>query len=189
MQQGNSKLQRGKILLAKPALQDPNFRRSVVLLTEHNEEGSVGFVLNRPVNLDISELIPELDACGFKSKIFIGGPVQQNSLHFIHRLPQLIKDSDILPGGVYWGTNFENLLGQIKKGDVDPGDIRFFLGYSGWGPKQLEEEIKIRSWILSSAIENYPFFPDTHNLWREILSSMGEKFRIISQYPDDPTLN
>ncbi|MBK9449545.1 MAG: YqgE/AlgH family protein [Bacteroidetes bacterium] len=178
---------KGNILLSEPFLQDPNFARSVVLLTEHNEEGSIGFILNKPIIYKINEIIedfPEFDA-----PVYMGGPVQRDSLHFIHRIEALADDGDEIAPGVYWGGDFEKLKRMIRLGIVVPHDIRFFVGYSGWGPQQLEGEMEMKSWIVSSRSDKFAFADRSEALWGEILQAMGGKYKAMAHYPVDPSLN
>ena len=178
---------KGNILLSEPFLQDPNFARSVVLLTEHNEEGSIGFILNKPIIYKINEIIedfPEFDA-----PVYMGGPVQRDSLHFIHRIEALADDGDEIAPGVYWGGDFEKLKRMIRLGIVVPHDIRFFVGYSGWGPQQLEGEMEMKSWIVSSRSDKFAFADRSEALWGKILQAMGGKYKAMAHYPVDPSLN
>lgn len=178
---------KGNILLSEPFLRDPNFARSVVLLTEHNEEGTIGFILNKPISYRINEIVddfPEFDA-----PVYMGGPVQRDSLHFIHRIEALAEEGDEVAPGVYWGGDFEKLKDMIRIGVVLPSDIRFFVGYSGWGPKQLEDEMQMKSWIVSSRSDKFAFADRSESLWGEILQAMGGKYRAMAHYPVDPSLN
>jgi putative transcriptional regulator len=178
---------KGSILLSEPFLRDPNFARAVVLLTEHNDEGTIGFILNKPISYKIHEIVedfPEFDA-----PVYMGGPVQRDSLHFIHRIEALAEDGDEVAPGVYWGGNFEKLKRMIRLGIVRPDDIRFFVGYAGWGPKQLEDEVQMKSWIISRRSEKYAFNSSGESLWGEILTTMGGKYKAMAYYPVDPSLN
>ncbi|MEL6192925.1 MAG: YqgE/AlgH family protein [Bacteroidota bacterium] len=177
----------GRYLISEPFMADSNFQRTVVLLVEHGEQGSLGFVLNRKLKVKIGEVVEDLGT--INSPVFMGGPVEQNSLHYVHRLGDKINGSREVYKGLYWGGNFEELSRLIQMGMVQNDDILFFIGYSGWSPGQLEEELERKSWII--APENPDFiFRETHKeLWRDILKSMGDKYQIISNYPQDPRLN
>ncbi len=180
-------LQKGRLLLSEPYLADPNFERTVILLTEHNEDGSVGFILNKPSETRVSEVMDDLK--GLDAQIFIGGPVQQDTLHFIHRYGQL-EDAIELENGVYWGGNFDQVLTMIDTGKFSLTEIRFFLGYSGWSPEQLNEELKLNSWIVSDRVSQEIIFetlPD--QMWKKAMKELGGRFSVYSNYPADPRMN
>lgn len=176
----------GRLLISAPFMGDI-FKRSVILLTEHNEEGSVGFILNKPTEFKLHEVIedfPEFDA-----KVFLGGPVQQNSLNFIHKAGNILEGGFEISNGVFWNGNFEVLKVLIENGSLDPEDFRFFLGYAGWSPDQLKNEIKRNSWYLNDASPEILFGNESEKLWSTILKSMGKEYSIISTFPDDPSVN
>ena len=177
----------GSVLLSEPFMPDVNFKRSVVLLCEHQEEGSVGFILNRPLGIKINEAIESFPH--FDAELFLGGPVQTDTLHYIHRLPEVIEGSvEVIPG-LYWGGNFENIKILIETNQITPDDIRFFLGYSGWGEGQLQDEMKERSWIVSQTDPTTIFDHDIENLWKHVLQNMGGQYQIMSNFPESPLLN
>ena len=178
---------KGSFLISEPFLADPNFKRSIVLLTEHTKEGYVGFIMNKPTILTLNEVIAELPP--FDAPVFLGGPVEPEILNFIHRSPLLKTDSISVGNGIFWGGNFEELKFLMESGELDPNDFRFFLGYSGWGTGQLDAEMKIKSWYVSQADADLAFTPTTDTLWQEVLKSMGQKYSIISNYPENPSWN
>jgi len=176
----------GRLLISAPFMGDI-FKRSVILLTEHNEEGSVGFILNKPTEYKLHEVIddfPEFDA-----KVFLGGPVQQNSLNFIHKAGNILEGGYEISNGVYWNGNFEMLKVLIEDGSLDPEDFRFFLGYAGWSPDQLMNEIRKNSWYLNDPSGEILFDNVSEKLWSAILKSMGKEYSIISTFPEDPSVN
>lgn len=179
-------LSKGKLLISAPFLNDV-FKRSVILLTEHNEEGSVGFIINKPTEYKLHHVIedfPEFDA-----KVFLGGPVQQNSLNFIHRANNILDGGFEISDGLYWGGNFELLKILAGNGDLNPDDFKFFLGYAGWSPDQLSEELKISSWYLNTPTMENIFPDDSEKLWENILKTMGKQYSIIATFPEDPSVN
>ena len=121
-------------------LGDPNFDRSVVLLTEHNEEGSLGFVLNQPTDISLNALLPDFPE--FPASVFNGGPVEKDHLYYVHSREDLIPESQKIRDGLYWGGEFDALKEQVLSGTLCPQDIHFYLGYSGWSLGQLHEEIQ-----------------------------------------------
>ncbi|WP_258099850.1 YqgE/AlgH family protein [Marinoscillum pacificum] len=180
--------EKGDLLISEPYLPDPNFERTVILLCEHDENGSFGFVLNKPSNSGLSELIEEAE--GFDSTVYVGGPVQQNTLHFLHKSPNKLASDKEIVNGVYWGVDFDNLLTSINTKVVDENDLKFFIGYSGWSDGQLLDELKAKSWIVyKKATPELVFDMNPEELWREALQNMGGKYRVISNYPTDPRLN
>lgn len=179
--------QKGGLLLSEPYLADPNFERTTILLTEHNEEGSVGFILNKPSDSRVSEVLNDLKE--FDARVFIGGPVQQDTLHFIHRIPLLVDSIEIV-SGLYWGGNFDQLISLIETKQVGAIDIKFFLGYSGWSGGQLDEELKIDSWIVSDQVsEELVFETEPDNMWKKAMQGLGGRFSVYSNYPADPRMN
>lgn len=180
--------ERGDLLISEPYLPDPNFVRTVILLCEHDENGSFGFVLNKRSHASLPELIEEAE--GFEQEVFVGGPVQQNTLHFLHKSPETLQGDKKIVDGVYWGIDFEGLMSSINTRQVSGDELKFFVGYSGWSPGQLMEELNAKSWIVyKKATPELVFEMNPDELWREALKTMGGKFRVISNYPTDPRLN
>jgi putative transcriptional regulator len=180
--------QKGDLLISEPFLNDPNFSRTVILLCEHNEEGSFGFVINKQANVKLNELISE--AGDREDDIYIGGPVQQNTLQFIHRSDGLIEGSVEVQEGIYWGGDFQQMLAMIDGNLIKKEDIKFFVGYSGWGAGQLKGELELNSWIISRNVQIEQIFnTDVESLWKEVLNTMGGKFKIVANFPVDPRLN
>lgn len=185
----NSNVQPGDgcLLVSEPHLPDSNFDRSVILLCKHDETGSFGFVLNRPSNVTLGELIK--DAEGIKLPVHVGGPVEQNTLHFIHK-DENLPDSENVDDMFNWGGNFDMLLNWIKDGVIDGEKVRFFLGYSGWGAGQLDDEIKENSWIVIKPDNvDFLFQQKDDDMWKNILGELGGRFSMYSKYPVDPRLN
>jgi putative transcriptional regulator len=182
------KPEKGSLLISEPFLPDPNFERTVVLLCENNEDGSVGFVLNKPSILKFDEAVEEVS--DFSPTLYVGGPVQQDTLHFIHRSPDDLEGSIQVTDEIFWGGNYEQLITMINTKVIVPEDFKFFLGYSGWAPGQLEEELKQKSWIvINNATAEEVFDIDPKILWKQVLNSLGGKFKIISNFPVDPRMN
>lgn len=179
---------KGELLIAEPTLTgDVSFNRSVVLLAEHNDEGSVGFILNKPLEYDISDLVTEINV---PFKVYNGGPVEQDNLYFIHKVPHLIEESVEISDGIYWGGNFEKTIELINNLTISESDIRFFLGYSGWDSTQLDQELISKSWVVvnneyeSAIIEKSP-----SAFWKEKMVELGGDYLIWSNAPENPTLN
>lgn len=178
---------KGKILISEPFLNDPNFKRTIILLTEHSEEGSIGFVLNKPTAYRIHEVIEEFPE--FDALVYYGGPVQLNTLQFIYKGENIIDGSIEIVPGLYWGGSFEILRTAIENGTADPQNFRFFLGYSGWTDGQIDDELELNSWIVADTTIDNIFSVEPDKLWRDTLKGMGKKFAILASFPDNPSVN
>jgi putative transcriptional regulator len=179
---------KGSLLISEPYLPDPNFERTVVLLCAHNEEGSFGFVINKPSILKYADIVQDDIDC--EELVYMGGPVQQDTLHFLHCRPDIIPDGVQIWKDVYWGGNFEQVKVLLDSKAIGEDDIRFFIGYSGWGPGQLQVEMDEKSWIIAqSTNKDYIFSIPSDQVWKNVLQQMGGTFKMISNYPRDPRLN
>lgn len=179
--------EKGKVLVSEPFLNDPNFKRTIILLTEHSDEGSVGFVLNKPTAFRIHEVIEDFPE--FDSLVYYGGPVQLNTLQFIYKGENIIEGSLEIVPGLYWGGSFDKLKAHIENGTADPHDFRFFLGYSGWTEGQIDDELELNSWIVAGTTIDNIFSNEPDHLWRDTLKGMGKKFAILASFPDNPSVN
>lgn len=179
---------KGDLLIAEPSIiGDSSFNRSIVLLADHTIEGSIGFILNKPLDYTIQDLIPEVKA---RFKIYNGGPVEQDNLYFIHKVPDLIPNSIEISLGIYWGGDFDKVAELIANNELSEKHIRFFLGYSGWDIDQLEEELKTNSWVVTENIykksiieKDYQFF------WKEKMVELGGEYSIWCNAPENPSAN
>lgn len=176
----------GKVLIAEPFLGDPNFERSVVLICEHNDEGSFGLVLNNVSKNTIADVVDDIYV---DFPLFVGGPVEQNTLHFVHRLGHLIEDSIDLGNGIFWSGDFESVKSLLSIGTIKTEDIRFFIGYSGWGAGQLGNELAQNTWFVSDINSDVLFEEYTNQFWRTVLKRMGGDYKVLANYPVDPRLN
>ncbi len=185
--QENIKPAKGDLLISEPFLPDPNFERTVVLLCEHNEDGSFGFILNKPSLLKYSDVMED---SSYDEILYVGGPVEQDTMHVLHAMGDLLEGSIQLGNDVYWGGNFEQLQIMINNNQIDPAAFKFFLGYSGWSAGQLEMELQEKTWIISNqARKDQVFDTKPDKLWKNVLNEMGGKYKMISNYPIDPRLN
>jgi putative transcriptional regulator len=176
----------GTLLISDPFLKDPNFMRTVVFLCEHTKDGSFGFVLNKVLDKQIGDLL--LDAEGIRFPVYSGGPVQRDTIHFLHQRPHDIGGVEITDG-IFWGGDFEKVLALLKDGLLDTNDIRFFLGYSGWGEGQLPGELEEKSWITREATKSFVFDMSTPQIWKAALKDLGGEYSQMINYPIDPQLN
>lgn len=178
---------KGRLLISEPFLNDPHFKRTVILLCDHNEHGSFGFVLNNYIQIDLSEVIQDLNS--LKSKVSIGGPVQKDSIFYLHTSGDSIPGSIHVSEDIYMGGDFDILKEKINEGSIDKNSVRFFVGYSGWGKDQLAWELKEKSWIVSESTSEQIMNTKYDNLWSQSLRSMGSDFALLANFPSDPNFN
>ncbi len=182
------KVENGTVLLAEPFMQDSNFRRSVILVCENNnEDGTVGFVLNKPLQMKINELITDFPE--IESHVFYGGPVATDTIHYIHNIGEILDDSTPIIPGIQWGGDFEKLKFLIESKLVLPLNIRFFVGYSGWSTGQLKEELGYKSWVTTKMHPSYIFKSKPEHLWQQVMFNLGDTFSVIAQIPETHSLN
>lgn len=182
------RIRSGKLLLAEPFMLDPNFRRSVVLICEHNsEEGSVGFILNKQLNVQVNDLVADMPS--IESPVFFGGPVATDSIHFVHNVGDLLDESVEVMRGVHWGGDFEKLKFLIQSKLILAHNIRFFVGYSGWSPGQLREELEYKSWVVADMHANYLFKSKPGMLWKQAMHNLGNTYSVIAQMPEQHSFN
>ena len=177
----------GILLIADPFLKDPNFLRTVVFLCEHKEEGSFGFVLNRKYENTLDELVPELE--GHQLPVYYGGPVQMDTIHFLHQYPDQIPGGMEVIKGVYWGGEFDAVINMIKSEDIDFNKIRFYIGYSGWSNGQLDDEMNEKTWLTVEATRKLIFHRNYEEIWKDSLKHLGGDYEIMVNFPIDPQLN
>lgn len=181
----NQKIVAGNLLIADPFMDDPNFKRAVIMITENDETGTLGLVLNKPSIFKLREVLTDFPK--FDAKVYLGGPIGLDSVNFIHCYPDLIPRSIPLTDNLYWNGDYEALKQAIKDEKILPHNIKFFLGYSGWGIGQLEDEMKENTWIIAKNYSN--IFKGSQYMWKDVLEKMGGKFKIMANYPEDPTHN
>jgi putative transcriptional regulator len=180
-------LSKGILLIANPFLKDPNFSRTVIFLCEHIQEGSFGFVLNKKFAQSLNELLPDLVDVDFP--VYMGGPVQGDTLHFLHQYPELISGGEEVADGIYWGGNFESLLIHLKNNEISQEKIRFFIGYSGWTQGQLDFEMKEESWLTVKPTRKLIFETTPANVWKDALTHLGGNYKMMINFPLDPQFN
>lgn len=178
---------KGKLLVAEPFLGDPCFDRTVIVIVEHNSEGTIGFVLNRPMSITMSQVLKDFPE--FNVPVFDGGPVQKENLYFVHSRGDLLPTSTNLIDDLFLGGDIERIKMLISSGLISKNEIRFFLGYSGWGKHQLDSEIEEQSWIVINQNTIDVFEYSDANPWREILSNLGGDYRLWANTPADPLFN
>jgi putative transcriptional regulator len=182
------KLKSGSLLLAEPFMDDPNFKRTVVMLSEHTQKGTLGFVINRTMPMLASDVLPAFP--DFDAPLFYGGPVDTDSVHFLHTKGDLIEGSYKVMPGVWWGGHFDQLKLLIEMNLITSANVRFYLGYSGWDPGQLQDEIDDKAWIIHKGRKEN-IFTDLQgdDLWKHILNDMGGDFKVMADFPENPQYN
>jgi putative transcriptional regulator len=176
---------RGKLLIASPALVDPNFARSVVFITEHNDEGAMGIVLNRPSESSVESIVPQLADIGGGEPVYVGGPVQPEALVLLAEFSNLEAAAWIVVADVGLASadmDLDELADAVRRG-------RVYAGYSGWAAGQLEAELEIDSWIVEPPLPAELFPDDPQTLWNDVLARKGGQYALISRMPTDPSLN
>jgi putative transcriptional regulator len=174
----------GSLLVASGSLMDPNFRRTVVVITEHSDQGAVGLVLNRPAPVTVAEATPLLASLVEPgTPIFVGGPVQPEAAIVLADFEKFGRDGRIVVGSIGLLSNYDE--------DEQPGikRARVFAGYAGWGPGQLEAEADEDAWIIEDAFPDDIFTEEPNKLWSSVLSRKGGSYRLLSLMPDDPSNN
>lgn len=187
LQNKEQKLAKGKLLISEPFMKDPNFQRTILLLCHHDKNGSFGLVLNRKLEHKIGDAIEDLRF--FDVALNYGGPVQLNTLHFLHTRGDIVANSVKLADGLYWDGKLEQIIEHIKNGEMTEKDIQFYIGYSGWGIGQLEDEYKEKSWLVTDVFPEYVFEQLTDEMWQQVLRDMGGRYKIIANFPTDPSFN
>lgn len=178
----------GSLLIAEPFLKDPSFTRTVILVCRHEAtEGTFGFVVNRLFPQTLGELIPELE--NFHLPVFNGGPVQMDTLHYLHQYPKLLPDSQEVGEGIFWGGDFETLKTLLRNNTIEPGKVKFFLGYSGWEKGQLDAELDQKSWLSASCTRKLVFDTPQEDIWQNSLLHLGGHYAMMRNFPTDPQLN
>ena len=174
----------GKLLISSPSLVDPNFRRTVVLMTHHDEEGAVGLVLSRPSELQIADAVPDLGDLPYADDVvYVGGPVQPEAVVVLVELDEPREDAELIVGRVAY------MPPGIDTWELGASRARVFAGYSGWGPGQLESELAETAWIVARAEAEDVFAPDPDELWRTVLQRKGGMYSLIATMPYDPSRN
>jgi len=178
----------GGLLISEPFMMDPNFKRSVILLTEYADVGVMGFILNHQSEYLLGDVLPDVSYS--EIPVFTGGPVAANTLHFIHRAPEKIEGGIELTEGIYWGGDFEQVKELVNTYQLSETEIKFFMGYSGWTPEQLSDEIRDNSWLVTDKFNSEMLFnSNDQQMWKQVVISMGQRFAHIANFPENPQLN
>ena len=181
------KLKAGKLLLASANMLESSFKRTVLVMCEHNERGSLGFILNRPMEFKVCEAISGFEEV--EERLHMGGPVEADTVHFLHSRGDLIDGSlDIFPG-IFWGGDKNELSYLLNTGVMLPSEIRFFLGYAGWSAGQLEAEFEEGAWYTARASKEIVFSDAYERMWGRMVRSKGGEYQLVANSPELPGLN
>ena len=178
----------GEVLLSEPTMNSLHFGRSVVLLIDHSEEeGTFGLIMNKPLRIKLNEVVDVFN--DYDAPVYLGGPVSDNQIYYVHTLGDLIPDSCKIMEGLYWGGNSEVLNTLIEQGIADKNNVRFFLGYSGWDKGQLANELEGNSWAVGKATSHLLFHTPSDQLWKTLLERLGREYSVWSRFPKNPEEN
>lgn len=178
---------KGKILISEPFLADSFFNRSIIYLADHNSEGSVGFILNKRLDIRVCDAISGFDK--WEENLCMGGPVAPDTLHYLHNMGEIIPGSVWVDENIYWGGNIDFIRDLISEGKLPKSRMRFFLGYSGWSAGQLERELKENSWVIAKLNPSMVFGNPEKNTWNRVLRNMNSKYRMWADFPESPDMN
>lgn len=187
IQSNNVLPSRGRILISEPFLRDATFGRSVILLVDHTDEGSMGLVINKQLPLFLNDIIMEFKYLD-EIPLYKGGPIATDTLFYLHTLSD-IPGSISISKGLYLNGDFDEIKKYILQGNKISERIRFFLGYSGWDSEQLNNEIRENTWLVSEEEKSYLMKNNIKDMWRTALEKLGSKYETWSRFPQVPTLN
>ncbi|MDD4226746.1 MAG: YqgE/AlgH family protein [Mariniphaga sp.] len=187
IQTNNVAPQKGRVLIAEPFLPGDFFNRSVIFLVAYSNKGAVGFILNKKVDLAIHQVMPGFPE--FEVDLCLGGPVATDSIYYIHKLGKKLPGSIHVMGNLFWGGDFDILKHQILSGLIQPSDIRFFVGYSGWDSGQLEREINEDSWLVTDVEEEAVMSDLQLESWAKFVKKAGRRYSVWEHFPENPAMN
>ena len=179
--------EKGKVLISEPFLPDTFFNRSIVYLTDHDSKGSVGFILNKKLDVKIRDAVTGFE--DWDQNLNMGGPVAPDTLHYLHSVGRLIPNSVHVSGNIYWGGKIDTVRDLVRSGSIKPSQIRFFLGYSGWSAGQLGRELKENSWVIARVKPDLIMSIRGIESWKGLLRSFKNKYRIWADFPESPDMN
>ena len=178
---------KGRVLLSEPFMGDYYFGRSVVLLAEHNKEGSMGIILNKPISTQLNDVVQDFPEINLP--LYLGGPVENNRLFYIHTINDKISDSIEVAKNLYWGGKLDDIIELANLGLLNNENIRFFLGYSGWSGQQLDSELKKNSWAITPITAYQIFHIKPELLWKKLTRQLGADYRLWNKCPVNPSNN
>ena len=180
-------IKKGQLLISEPSLSDPTFFKSVALLIHHSKNESIGLILNQPTKINLNQILEDIPMGDFP--VYIGGPVERNSIHFIHTLGDIIPNTKEISKGISWGGDFNRMVSLMKEKRISRKQIRFFAGYCGWSEGQLHSEVMEDSWIIHRPNITKCMQYSNEKLWSDLIKKEHSKYAIWTNMPKDPSLN
>ena len=177
----------GDVLISEPFMNDFYFRRSVILLIDHNEEGSLGVIFNKRLTIPFNEIVQGFPE--FKADVYLGGPVETDRLFFIHTIGEMIPDSYKISEGLYWSGNVNALKAMIKMDLIKPHEVRFYVGYAGWEGGQLRNELKANTWLVGKFSTKQLLTTIPGKMWKSFVRQMGKRYMLWDKFPVNPSEN
>ena len=178
---------KGDLLISNPRTIESIFFKSVILITQYNSNESIGFIINKKSKISLNNILDDFDITDIP--LYIGGPVAKNTLHFIHTLGSIIPGSTEIIDNLYWGGDFELIKKLLNKNKISRDEIRFFIGYSGWGKNQLRDEINKKEWYIVNGNKDILNNYSSEDLWSKIIKQLPEEYAVWANLPKDPELN
>ena len=180
----------GALLIAEPFLREEYFCHAVICIIEYDaDKSTMGIVMNKPTGYTLNTLINQVSD-HVDIPVYCGGPLSCDRLYFIHTLGNMIPDAQKISDGLYIGGDFDTTVRYLNMGLISPSNIRFFLGYSGWDPGQLNDEIKQHVWAVSLPSHNEDLFNDDGDkYWHQHVKAMGDEYKGWKYHPENPLLN
>lgn len=177
----------GNVLIAEPFMNDFYFRRSVILIIDHNEEGSLGVIINKRLTIPFNEIVQGFPE--FKADVYLGGPVETDRIFFIHTVGEMIPDSHKISDGLYWSGNINVLKSMIKMDLIKPHEVRFYVGYAGWDGGQLRNELKANTWLVGKFSSKHLLTTMPGKMWKSFVRQMGKRYMLWDKFPVNPSEN
>ena len=177
----------GDVLISEPFLNDFYFRRSAILIVDHNDEGSFGVVINKRLNVPFNDIImgfPKFDA-----EVYLGGPVDTDRVFFIHTIGEMIPDSHKIMSGLYWSGNINALKAMIKNDLIKPHEVRFYVGYAGWDGGQIRKELEANTWVVGKFSTKEILHTKPGKMWSTFVNKLGNKYILWNKFPVNPSDN
>ena len=177
----------GDVLISEPFMNDFYFRRSVILLIDHNEEGSLGVIFNKRLTIPFNEIVQGFPE--FNSDVYLGGPVETDRIFFIHTVGEMIPDSHLISNGLYWSGNISVLKSMIKMDLIKPHEVRFYVGYAGWDGGQLRNELKANTWVVGRFTAKQLLRTMPGKMWSDFVKQIGKRYALWDKFPVNPSEN